>query len=160
MPEQGYNYKILHIFFKMIKQTKKLSSFDTGAAWWMFCIYICWNHLIWAFAARILWKIQTFDIFTKVRLANAPQVATMMVLWKMIIAFHSSSWNFSSPHDVTYIVHQNLQKYMEKVTSKVLFPETGWENINFFASKKETFIFNGRSSSSLVDIIFLCTFLL
>ena len=48
---------------------------------------------------------------------NAPQVATMIAVWKIIIVFRSSSWNFSSPHYVTYFVRQYLQTVMEKVTS-------------------------------------------
>ena len=68
---------------------------------------------------------------------NALQVAIMMVLWKMIIVFRSSSWNFSFPHDAIYFVRQSLQKHMEKVTSKVLFCEISWENIYFCGLKKK-----------------------
>ena len=68
---------------------------------------------------------------------NALQVAIMMVLWKMIIVFRSSSWNFSFPHDTIYFVRQSLQKHMEKVTSKVLFCEISWENIYFCGLKKK-----------------------
>ena len=70
---------------------------------------------------------------------NASQVATMMALKKMIIVFRSSSWNFLSPHDVTYFVRQSLQKCTEKLASKVSFPEISWENIHFCGSKNETF---------------------
>ena len=65
---------------------------------------------------------------------NALQVTIMMVLWKMIM-FRSSSWNFSSPHDVTYFVRQSLQKHMEKVTSKVPFCEISY--IYFCGFKKK-----------------------
>ena len=68
----------------------------------------------------------------------------MMTLWKIITVFRSSSWNFSSPHYVTYFVRQRLQKFTEKVTSKVPFREISWENIHFCGLKKETFISNGR----------------
>ena len=71
------------------------------------------------------------------------QVATIMALWKTITVFRSSSWNFLSPHYVTYFVRQRLQKFMEKVSSKVPFREISWENIHFCGLTKETFISNG-----------------
>ena len=51
---------------KWFKQTKKHSSFGKGTAWWMFCIHLCRrNHLLWVFAAGILWKTQPCDIFAR-----------------------------------------------------------------------------------------------
>ena len=35
-----------------------------------FWIHLCRNHLLWAFAARILWKTQPCDIFVRVRTAE------------------------------------------------------------------------------------------
>ena len=75
---------------------------------------------------------------------NASQVAIMMALWKIVTVFRSSSWNCSSPHYVTYFIRQRLQKFTEKVTSKIPFREKSWENIHFCVFKKETFISNGR----------------
>ena len=49
------------------KETKKFSSFGKGTARWMFCIHLCRNHLLWAFAAGILWKTQPWNIFSRVR---------------------------------------------------------------------------------------------
>ena len=81
-----------------------------GNARWMFCIHLCWNQLLWAFAAGVLWKTQPWDIF-----ASVSKVATMMAVWKIITVFCSSNWNFSFPHYVTCFVCQRLQKFMEKV---------------------------------------------
>ena len=75
---------------------------------------------------------------------NTSQVTTMMALWKMTTVFCSSSWNFSFPYFVTCFVRQNLQKFTEKVTSKVLFRKIRWENIHFYGLKKEFFISNWR----------------
>ena len=57
-------------FVRWFEQIKSFSSFAKGAARWMFCIYLCPNHLIWAFAARILWKTRPWDIFAKVHTAK------------------------------------------------------------------------------------------
>ena len=54
---------------KWFEQTKKFSSFGKGTAWWMFCIHLCRNDLLWAFAVGILWKTQSWDIFARVRTA-------------------------------------------------------------------------------------------
>ena len=136
----------------------------------MFCIHLCWNHLLWAFAAGILWKTQPWDIFARVRTAKCIASRNHDGCLEDNYLFHSSSWNFSSPHYVTYFVRQRLQKFTEKVTSKVPFREISWENIHFCVLKKETLfpmggkykwiLLKNMLSSSLVDIIFLCTFLL
>ena len=55
---------------KWFEQTKKFSSLGKGTARWMFCIHLCRNHLLWAFAAGILWKTQPWDIFARVRTAK------------------------------------------------------------------------------------------
>ena len=55
---------------KWFEQTKKFSSFGKGTARWMFCIYLCRNHLLCAFAAGILWKTQSWDISARVRAAK------------------------------------------------------------------------------------------
>ena len=55
---------------KWFEQTKKFSSSGKGSARWMFCIHICWNHLLWAFEAGILRKTQSWDIFARVRTAK------------------------------------------------------------------------------------------
>ena len=39
---------------------------------------------------------------------NAPQVATVMALWKLITVFRSSSRNFAAPNYGTYLVRQSL----------------------------------------------------
>ena len=62
---------------------------------------------------------------------NAPQVATMMALWKVITVFPSSSWNVSSPHYVTCFLHQNLQKFKQKMTLSVPLCKISCENIFF-----------------------------
>ena len=72
---------------------------------------------------------------------------------------------FLTPHYVTYFVRQSLQKFTEKVNSKVPFREISYENIHFCGLKKETlFLMGGKYkwilsknmlSSSLVDIFFL-----
>ena len=59
-----------HFFRNDSSKQKKFSSFAKGAARWMFYIYLCRNHLIWASASRILWKTQPWDIFAKVRTAK------------------------------------------------------------------------------------------
>ena len=78
MPEQGNKSNILHIkvslevifFMKWFKQTKKFLSFGKGTALSLICIHPCWIHLLWAFAAGILWKTQSWDIFARVRTAK------------------------------------------------------------------------------------------
>ena len=59
-----------NFFPKWFEQTKKFSSFSKGTARWMFCIHLCQNHLLWAFEAGILWKIQSWDIFARVHTAK------------------------------------------------------------------------------------------
>ena len=98
-------------------EQKKVSPFGNGTARLMFCIHLYWNHSFWAFAAGILWKLNPMIFLQEYIQPNVLQVATTMILWKMITVFRSSSCNFSSPHP-------------------------------------------HMSSSSLVDIIFLRTFLL
>ena len=130
-------------FAKWFKQSKKFSFFGKGTAQWMFCIHLCRVHLLWAFAAGILWKTQPWNIFARVLTVKCI-ASCMMALWKISTVLHSSSWNFSSPHYVTYFVCQRLQKFMKKVTLKVLFHEVSWENTHFCGLKKETFISYGR----------------
>ena len=69
MPEQGNKYNIPHlkvsleaIFSEMIQTMMN--------ARWMLYIRLCWNHLLSAFAAGILWKTQPWDIFARIRTAK------------------------------------------------------------------------------------------
>ena len=52
----------LEAFFYQ-KDSSKLSSFCKGAARLMFCIHLCRNHLLWAFAAGILHEKLNLGIF-------------------------------------------------------------------------------------------------
>ena len=77
MLEQGNKYDIPHltvsleaIFPKWFEQTKKFWFFGKGTARWMFFIHLSRNHLLWAFAAVILWKTQPRDIFARVSRAK------------------------------------------------------------------------------------------
>ena len=76
MPEQGNKYNILQMkvsleaIFLRNDLSKKVLSFGKGTARWMFCIHLCRNHLLWAFAAGILWKTQSWDIFARVGTAK------------------------------------------------------------------------------------------
>ena len=141
-PRQGLARS--NFFMKWFKQTK-FSSFGKGTARWMFCApisveIICFEHL-----QQVSYEIFNPDTFLQEYVQpNASQVVTMTTLWKIITVFHSSSWNFSSQHYVTYFICQSLQKFTEKVTSKVLFRKIGWENIHFYGFKKKTFISNGK----------------
>ena len=134
-PEPGKKYNINVSFItKWFEQTKKFSSFGKGTAQWMFCIPLNWNHLFLAFAARILWKLNTW-IFLQERVQpNAWQVATIRVPWKMITVFCFWNWNwhFSSPRYITYFIRQNLQIFTEKVP----FSGISWKNIHFKGLKK------------------------
>ena len=133
--------KVKHFFPKLFEQTKKSSSFGKGTAQWMFCMHLCRNHLLGAFAVGVPWKTQPSEIQP-----NASQVATMMGLWKIIAVFRSWSRNFSSP---PYFVCQKLQKFMKKVTSKVLFRQISWENMHFCGLKKRlSFLIGGIQVNS------------
>ena len=132
----------------------------------MFCINLC--HLLWAFAAFILWKTQYWDIFARVRTAKciascnhdgSLEDNSCVPLFKLKFLIATLRHIF---------VCQSLQTFTEKVTFKVPFRKISWEKIHFCVLKKETFISKGRKnkwilpnntlSSSPVDIILLRTF--
>ena len=152
MPEQGNKYNILHIKVSLEaiflwNDSSKQKSFHLWArelhdecSASISVEIICFEHL----QQGSYEKLNPGIFLQEYVQPNASQVATMMALWKIITVFRSSSWNFSSPHYVTYFVRQRLQKFTEKVTSKVSFREISWENIHFCGLKKETFISNGR----------------
>ena len=146
---------------KWFEQTKEMSSFGYGTAQWMFYIRLCRNHLCWTFAAMILWKTQLWDTFARL---------------------HTAEWIVSSNHDVSWeddycVMFFKLKFFFAHITSHVLFAKSvkhlrrkvlgKLEKYTFLWFKKETFIsyfkwilLKDLLSSSLVDIIFLCTFLL
>ena len=149
MPEHGNNYNIPHlkvsleaIFPKWFEQQK---SFHLSArelrdecSASISVKIICFEHLQQGSYKKLNPVIFLQDYVQ----LNALQVATMMALWKTITVFRSSSWNFSS--HITPHICERLQKFTEKVTSKVPFREISWENIHFCGLKKETFTSNGR----------------
>ena len=57
-------------FLKLFEQTKKFPSFGKGTIQRIFSIHLCQNHLLWAFAAGVLWKTQPWDIFARVTTAK------------------------------------------------------------------------------------------
>ena len=152
MPEQGSRCNIPYlkvsleaIFSKMNQAKKKAFIFQQGNC----KINVLHSCMLKSFALSICsrdpMKNSTQGYFLQEYLQpNKLQVATIMVLWKMITVFCSSSWNFSSPHYVACFVCQSLQIFVEKVTLWVMFHKISWKNINFCGLKKETFISNGR----------------
>ena len=74
---------------------------------------ICFEHL----QQGSYKKLNPGIFFQEYLNPNTSEVATIMVLWKMITVFCSSSWNFSSPHYITCFVCHSLQVFTEKVTS-------------------------------------------
>ena len=146
MPEQGNKYNIPHLkvsleasFSEMIWANKKVFNCTMN---------VLHPSLLKLFALSICngscEKLSPEIFLLKNVQPNAFQVATMMALWKIITMFCFSSWNFSSPHYVAYLVCQRLQKFMEKVNLKVLFCKISWQNIRFCGFKKETFVSNER----------------
>ena len=117
-----------------------------------------------AFAAGILWKTEPLDFLHDYLQLNASQVATMMSFWKMITVFRSSNWNFSSPHYVTCFICESFQIFTEKGTSTITWKYTflWFKNRDFYFwwGKNVWILPKNLLSFSLVDIIFLGTFLL
>ena len=110
----------------------------------MFCINLCWNHLLWAFPAGILWKTQPGVIFATVCTAKCKANCNHdRSLEDDYCAFLSSSWNLSSPH-VTCSVCQSLQIFMKKFTSQAPFCEISWKNMHFCDLKKRLLFLMGR----------------
>ena len=62
-------------------------------------------------------KNSTLEYFFKSTYCLIHRKLQLLAVWKIITVFRSSSWNFSSPHYVTYFVRQSLQKVKEKMTS-------------------------------------------
>ena len=131
MHEQGNKYNIFHIkvsleaiFFR--NNSSKQKSFHLSAKELhdecspsISVEIICFEHL-----QQVPYEKLNPGIFLQEYIQpNTSHVATMMALWKTITVLRSSSWNFSSPHYVTYFVCQSRQKFTKKVTSKVPFHE-------------------------------------
>ena len=127
----------------------------------MFYIRLCRNHLCWTFAAMILWKTQLWDTFARL---------------------HTAEWIVSSNHDVSWeddycVMFFKLKFFLPTLRHMFCSPNpsniygerylVSWKNINFCGLKKRLLflisseiLLKDLLSSSLVDIIFLCTFLL
>ena len=126
LPGQGNKYNIPYfkvlleaIFSEMVWANKKVFIFQQGNCM-MNILHpsvkiICFEHL----QQGSYEKLNPVIFFQEYIQPDALHVANMIAFWKIITVFCSSNWNFSSPHNVTYFVHQRLQKFMEKVNSKV-----------------------------------------
>ena len=112
----------------------------------MFCIHLCRNHLPLAFAAGIPWKTQSWDGYfcksTCSQMHRKLQPWWLFGRWLLCSVLQVEISHFH--YFVTCFVRQNLQKFTEKVTSKVLFRKIRWENIHFYGLKKEFFVSNWR----------------
>ena len=169
MPEKRNKCNILDLkvqkqyFLTWFEQTKKISSFGKGSARWMFCIRLCRNHLLWTYAARILWKSAPWDIFARLPTAKCIAISNHNVsleddycvpFFDLKFFIPTLRHMFCSPNPLNIYGEQDF---------------VSWKNLHFCDLKKETFISDGRYkwilpknmlSSSLVDITFLRTFLL
>ena len=124
--------------------TLKFSSFGNGTARWMFCIHLCWNHLLWAFAAGILWKTQPWDIFARVRTAKC-----------IASCNHDGSLedNYCVPFFKLKFLIPTLRHIFCLPKASKIYGESDFESsilwnklgkYTFLWFKKETFISNGR----------------
>ena len=144
MPKQGNKYNILHIFSEMIRANKNVFIFCQGSCTMNVLHLSLSKSLDLSICGKNPMKNSTLGYFCK---STYSQMHRKLQPWwffgRLLLCSVLQIWNFSSPHDVTYFVCQSLQKYMEKVTSKVPFPEVSWENIHFCGLKKRL-ISNGR----------------
>ena len=128
-----------NFFPKWLEQRKKFSSFGKETARWMFFVQ---PSLLKSFALitcrRDTMKNSALGYFCKSKYSK--MLNKLRDIGEMINGFHSSSWNFSSPHYVTYFVRQSFQKLTQKVTSKVPFRKTSWENIHFCVFTRDLYV--------------------
>ena len=106
----------------------------------MFCIRLCQKHLLWAFAARILWKNQPWDIFG--RLPTAKCIASSnhdVSLKDDYCVFRSLIWNFLSQHITPHGLFAKSFKHLCRKGLRKL------EKYTFlWLKKKEVFISDGK----------------
>ena len=109
-----------------------------GNARWMFCIHLCWNHLLWAFAAGVLWKTQPWDIFARARTGKCIKSCNhdgclednyCVLFFKLKFLIPTLRYMFCLPKA------SKIYGESRKISQ---------ENIYFYGLKKETFISNGR----------------
>ena len=123
---------------------KNISSFGMKTARWMSCFCLCRNHLLWAFAAGILWKTQPLDIFARLPTAKYIELQTWCLFGRWLLC--SVLWfEISYPHITSHVPFAKAYKYLRtKGLHKFLFHEISWKNIHFCGLKKENLIFDGR----------------
>ena len=104
----------------------------------MFCISFCWNHLLWKFAARILWKTQLWDVFA--RLSTTKCIAS---------SNHDVSLedDYCVPFfDLNFFIPTLRHMFCSPNPSNI-YGEKGfvsWKNIHICGLQKETFLSDGR----------------
>ena len=123
----------------MIRTNKKPSCSGKGTARWMFCIYLCRNHLFWAFAAGVLWKTQFWNSFAGVPTAE------------YIVSFN----HCGSLQDDYCVLFFNLKFLIPTLCHMfclpkpsniywVLFCERSWKNVDFCGFKKRGLFLMGE----------------
>ena len=131
LPEQGNKYNIGHLkvsleaifFSEMIRSNKKVFIFRQGN-----CTI---NVLSASISVEIIYfkhlqqgsyeKLNGGIFLQECVQPNASQVAIMVALWKIITVFHSSSWNFSSPHTSHILFAKAFKNVRRKLLRKFGF---------------------------------------
>ena len=109
----------------------------------MLSIHLCWNHLLRAFAAGILWKTQPWDIFARVSTAKCIGSCNHDEFLEDDYCFPFFKLKYLIPtlhHIFCLLKPWNIYGESNFVSSISL---NKLENIHFCGLKKETFISSG-----------------
>ena len=144
-------------------------SIGKGTARWMFWIHLYQIHLLWAFVAGILWKTQPWDISARALTA------------KCIASCHhdgSLEDDYCVPFELKFLIPTLCHMLCSPIPSHIYEESNLGSSVSQNKLEKYTFLwFKNRLlfllgekykgifsknmlSSSLVDIVFLCAFIL